>query len=313
MEYPDAVAEITRLGDDFVFGPSPTRISNLITKIDQVSKSPEFIAMAPSLTKDMIYQWILKEQPASQYPGSIGRVLSALQIAFASNPMRIAIINKAFVMLTDLAATDPMLIGWLTYALNKPPKLKRAGDESSYMDAVIPDFDVVCQRIDSLDKSDAEADASVMLVLAKWIHDHAEEDIDKVRTLFNALAERYIDNDGMLLLLNKALTSLYELGAMTDEPTIQIMLKLVPRLTIGPASTECQTLAEQLEYWMAEGNLHAASQLIDAWKTTRAEVLKYYPDILENMLHLLIKEFSSTPELKSQINEILLMQGKHSF
>lgn len=305
LEAHKGISAFNALGDLAVFGPAPTDVDELITKLENVSREPDVISMAPGISMDLIRQWLINRQPYSQNVGFVLKIVDRFQKAFEYNPIRLAIINKAFSLLSDHASRDSNLLGWMTYSLNYVPKLYKIGEISgSSLNDVIPEFDEICERLDTIDKNAPNADASAMLILAKWIHTHASENIEPAKTLFNALSERYRDDEKMVIVLNTALKSMYELGPMTDDAGILRLIDSKPLPFIGPALSECETLREQLEFWLADGNIHGAHQLISGWADAHNRLLTIHPEVKDNMFNYLRSKFDSTPDLKIALAEV---------
>lgn len=310
LEAHKGISAFNALGDLAVFGPAPTDVDELITRLENVSREPDMISMAPGITMDLIRQWLINKQPYSQNMGFVLKIVDRFQKAFEYNPIRLAIINKAFSQLSDHASRDSNLLGWMTYSLNYVPKLYKVGERAgSSLNDIIPEFEEICERLDSIDKHARNADASAMLILAKWIHTHAADETEPAITLLNALAERYRDDELMVIVLNTALKSMYELGPMTDDAGILRILDLRPQPFIGPALSECETLCEQLEFWLADGNIHGAHQLISGWADSHARLLNMHPEIKSNMFSYLTKKFESTPDLKTALAEVVQLQN----
>lgn len=303
LEYPVAIRAFNALGDKAIYGPAPTDVDNLISKIEAVSKEPDMIALAPGITMDIIRQWLINMQPASQYVGFVIKTMERFQKSFEYNPIRLAIINKAFALLTDQSARNSNLLGWLAYSLAYTPKIYKAGESGSTLNDVIPELDELCSRLDTIDRFSADADASAMLSIAKWIHIHVSKDISPVKLLFNALSERYRDDEPMLIVLNTAIKSIYELGGMTDDPGILTLVGTKP-LTIGPAQTECETLAEQLEFWLADKDTHGAYTVLSSWSELHNRLIKLHPEIKTTLFDYLETKFKTNELLSSELKQV---------
>lgn len=304
LEYPIALKAFKNLGDKAIYGPAPMDVDDLISRLDNVSKAPDLIAMAPGITMDIIRQWLISMQPSSNNVGFIIKVMERFQKAFEYNPIRLAIVNKAFSLLTDHASRDSGLLGWLTFSLTHSPKIYKAGQTGSSLNDIIPEFDELCSRLDTIDKYAPDADASAMLSLAKWIHIHISKDITPAKILFNALSERYRDDQQMLIVLNYALKSLYELGAMTDDTGLLTLVSST-HTPIGPATTECETFAEQVEFWLIDKDIVSAQYLLNSWINLHLKLIKAHPELYTALISFLKNRFESNTEMSLALDSVL--------